>query len=808
MHPSFQPKGRAGRRLAALSTIPLFALTLIASAQALAQGTSGSVESTQIELDIATQPLGRALNALARQTGLQLLVQPDLVAGRTAPALRGRYTPRDALDRLLDGSGLEASIRDGAVVIRRAGSSSSAVTELEAVRVDADAYSGSAGRGYRARSAGVATFGEQSILDTPFQVNVITSDVMRAQEARSLSDVARNDPSLTISGSTQGFFDAVAVRGFELNNWSGYRRDGLMYPNQYQVPLENKEAVEIVKGLSALRYGFTNPGGVINFVVKKPTENDLRTLRLFGNEFGGVGAHADFGGRFGERREFGYRINAVVEEEQSFVRHVEGPRRMLSGYFDWRVTPALLAEFELEYQERDLVQGLNIGLASFAPGVTPFVPTAVGPRTFLGQKWGVYPTTTTTYGARLSYALTDAWTLRTAVQYTNAERDQVAASIRAGSLQANGDFLVSTFYNPGQYRRPVVTETVLEGKFETAGLRHDLTAGFATMDHRIGFGPSLSPVLGTSNIYDPLDVPEPSFASLPPSIEAIRQRERAVFIADTVRFNDQWQVFVGLRHTRPDYRNYNTTTGALTSSYDRSATTTSAGIVYKPTPASTIYASYAEGIEQGGTAPITATNANAVLTPLESTQYEIGYKAEVLEGLTLSSALFRIEKGLELVDNTNTFVQDGRQVHTGVEFTASGALTRQLSAVAGLMLLDAEVERAANATINGNEPVNAPRRQANLFLTYRPTALPGAAFSGGLFHTGPRAVDAANTLYLPAHTRIDVGASYTTRIEGRPTTFSAYLENLTDRAYFSSVSFSQFSFGAPRMLRLSATVAF
>jgi iron complex outermembrane recepter protein len=614
------------------------------------------------------------------------------------------------------------------------------------------------------------------------------------------------------SGATQGFFDAVNIRGFELNNWSGYRRDGLMFANQAQVPLENKERVEVVKGLSALRYGFTNPGGIVNYVPKRPTAQPLARGTLFGNGDGGVGAHVDVGGRSEGDARFGWRVNAVLEREASYVDHVRGPRRMLSGFFDWRLTPSTLVELDLEYQERELVMNTHVGLSSFAAGVSPFVPSAVSPRTLLGQRWGVYPTKTGVYALRLQHAFNDRWLLRTAVQYQDLWRDQRSASIAAGSLQANGDFNVTTFYSLDQTRRPLTTETALEGTVEAGGLKHQLAFGFATMDHKVRFSDSLSPVLGTSNLYTPREVPAPTLGAGLPSTLRNHQKEWAVFVADTVEINAQWQVFAGVRHTRPDYASFDAT-GALTGPvYDRSATTPSVGVVYKPRPDVSLYASHAQGLEQGGTAPATGvTNPNTVLDPLRSRQLEVGAKAEVGLGATVSGAFFRIDKGLEYVQpgataGNGTYVQDGRQVHQGVELSVSGSPWRGLRLVGGVLLMDPEVRQTANAALVGKRPVNAVRRQASLFADWDVPGLAGLAVSGGVFHSGDKAVDGLNTLFVPSYTRLDAGLRWQTRVADRPLTLRAYLENLTDRRYFSSVSFGQFQFGAPRTLRVSASL--
>jgi iron complex outermembrane recepter protein len=675
-------------------------------------------------------------------------------------------------------------------------------TTMAEVVVTADAE----GKSYRARRQGASFFVEKSQLDTPFQVSVFTEQLMKDQIARTLVDVVKHDPAVVLSNAMPGYYDGVNIRGFELNNWSGYRRESLMFANQASPPMENKERIEIVKGLSALRYGFTNPGGIVNWVLKKPTAERLIEVNINANEFGGAGVHTDLGGRFGEGQRFGYRVNLAAEREATYIDEVKGNRRMASAYLDWAISPSLLAEFESEYHERSLPQQVNVSLSSFAPGVPRVLPSALGPSTFLGQAWGTYPTEVTNTSARLSWSITDAWQLRTVVQYSDLWRDQHAAGIRAGSLQANGDFQVTTFYSPDQTRKALTSEVVLDGRFNTGQVKHEVAFGTASMDHKVGFGDSLTPVLGVSNLVTPRAVPGPSGPGLPSTLRS-RNRERAVFVADMLTFNPQWSVFAGLRHTRPDYVTYNSAQ-VQTSIYDKAVNTPSAGVVYKPSPTLSLYASYAEGVEQGGTAPVTAINANEVLSPLESDQFELGVKAELFAGASLSAALFKIDKGLEYVNAGNLYVQDGRQVHTGAELSLSGELKKGMRLVGGVMWLDPKVERSVNAALVGKRPVNAARRQASLFLDADVAGVQGLVLSGGVFYSGDKAVDAANTVLVPGYTRFDLGARYSTTIGGKATTLRAYLENVGDKTYFSSTSFGSLQFGAPRALRLSASTRF
>lgn len=92
-----------------------------------------------VGLSIAAQPLAQALNDLARQTRMELMVQPTLVAGRSAPAVAGTLTVNEALGRLLAGTGLVGAIEGSTILVRRPPPASQGETSLSEVRVQAQA---------------------------------------------------------------------------------------------------------------------------------------------------------------------------------------------------------------------------------------------------------------------------------------------------------------------------------------------------------------------------------------------------------------------------------------------------------------------------------------------------------------------------------------------------------------------------------------------------------------------------------------------------------------------------------------------
>jgi iron complex outermembrane recepter protein len=792
---------------------PQSATLALAVALALAgahlEAADGALAAVPRAISIPAQPLDQALNAWARQTGAQVVVQQDLVAGRLSPAVSGSFTPRQALDRLLAGSGLTASIDGGAAVVQRAGSMATASDTLPEVLVTAGADAGgptARERGYRAEQSAATGFREQPILDTPFSVAAIPAEVIADQQARTLVDVVKNDPSVSRSSSPL-WYDRINLRGFYLGVDAVFR-DGLGINDQGNIALENKAAVELSKGLSALRYGATSPGGTINYVVKRPPDEPLARLRLYGDGHGTYGTHADLGGRFGDENQFGVRVNAAWEEPDTYVDDYQAERRFFSTFADWQVTPDLRVELDFEYQDQEK-SALDIpslwawdSLEEARAAFDSLEPDTVG-----RQPWAVEPNIQTYLAGHLHYRLNEDWRLRLSALSARLKRDQ--NSVNVVSAQPNGDYDMYLYYSPGQERNNTAFQAVVEGDVTTGPVYHALAFGYDGIRRDMTYPDGFYDVIGTGNLFTNPRVPNPN-ASSDPAYLANRSEQTSFFLTDTLSIGEQVQLFAGVRHT--DLRAYGRGSAAdpLTTRYDQSAVNPSFGLVYKPVPALSLYASYAEGIERGGTAPVGTTNQDEMMDPVESTQYEAGVKYELGEGALLTAALFRIDKGLEYINAGNTYVQDGRQIHEGAELTLSGHVTRDLRLIAGAAWLDALVDKTSDTSLVGKRPQGVPEWQANLFADYDLSRwVPGLAANGGLYYGGEKPIDIDNIWQADSWVRLDLGVRYEHRIgSGRLATWRVSLENVTDERYLANTTWGYLEFGAPRTLLASVEIAF
>lgn len=685
---------------------------------------------------------------------------------------------------------------------------SAAADEAEAAAVII--VTGQRERGYRAESQSVALFGARAGLDTPFSVSSFSIELLQDQQVRTLFDVAKNDPSVVATDAATGFYDGVAIRGFELSNSSGYYREGLLYQNQAQSPFENKAAVEILKGVSGLRFGFGSPGGVVNYVMKRPTSAPYRFVDVFGDTNGGIGTHVDLGGPIGDK--LGYRFNAVLARDALFVDDIAGPRQMASLFLAWAPTPDLTIEVEGEYQFRELEQNATIGLDSFSPDLTQAqirnLLAGYDRRTYLGQAWTTYPTRNLIGSVRAKWQFAPGWSLRAAAQKMNLVRDQNATYIAFQSIDDQGDFDAELYYQPSQRRDPLTAELAVEGRFDTGPFTHELVVGAYHLANRLTFPQfGFYDVIGRSNLFDPVRIPDPQVTS-DPSFTGIRERQWSLYATDFIGITDELSVLVGGRYTRPRFETFFNPDQSRDSLYEKDVVTPVAAVVFKPVPSVSLYASFAEGFEQGGTAPLGTVNANALLPPINSRQFEVGAKAELFGGATLAAALFDIERGLELIDDENRYVQDGRQRHRGFEATLAGQITPALRVVGGIQYLDARIAETDNLAIRGKRPTNVPQWQGNVFVDYRLPIQADLAVNGGIYVSGAKFADEINSFAVDGYTRLDLGARYAFPLGQARATLRLVVENVFDGNYFTGVGFGTFQFAAPRTARLSMSTVF
>lgn len=670
--------------------------------------------------------------------------------------------------------------------------------------------------GYQAREASVGGFQAAPLLDTPAAVSVFNQQLIEDRQVRLLSQVLQSDASVGESYAPIGYYENFNVRGFELNAASSYRINGQTIAGEQNVALENKQQVELLKGLSGLQSGVSEPGGLINYVTKRTA--DVRSVTVSTNEQGERYLATDLGGWFGSERQFGLRANLAHEDIRSYVEHADGKRDFASLAFDWQINPDATLQLDAEYQHREQrsVPGYQLlGGSALPHGIDPDDRLAY-------QHWAKpVQNDALNLGGRFEYRFNEAWSGTLSASRSKVVIDDYSAFAwgSGGGMQSHfspeGDYDIYDFRSPDDTRRIDEAQALLNGRFDALGVGHELTLGSSaqrrTLDQRPNYN---EPTIGGSgNIYTGAPAVPPSDRPIGASERRLDSRQYGVFISDRITFDEHWQTVLGAREVRLDEKTWdeNGAAGRHTQQYQLLP---NAALIYKPRPDTTLYASYAKGLSAGGTAPWFASNAAEILAPTLSHQLELGIKRD-WQGMSLSAALFQIRQAYQYArpegDGSFTYVQQGQQKNIGLELGASGWVTSNLQLQASAAAIRARVKNSGTDAYEGHQAINVPNLRAALHAEYS-LPLPGLALLGGARYSASKYASQAGNVAVGGYTVFDVGSRYRTRIGGYDTVLRLTVDNLFDKRYWRDVGDylgDNYLFqGAPRTARLSASVSF
>ncbi|MDM0058722.1 TonB-dependent siderophore receptor [Variovorax sp. J22G47] len=658
--------------------------------------------------------------------------------------------------------------------------------------------------GFVANTVEAGTFRGANIMDVPATVNTVTREVIELQGAASIYDVLRNTAGVTRQQNGGDTFDQLVIRGIAVENRTNYRLNGsLAIPNVSEIPLENKERVEVLKGASALYYGFTTPAGVVNFVTKRATSTPVSTVGLAFDDQGTMQGTVDLGRQFGEQRQFGLRVNAAGGQLGSTIEGVDGNRKFLSAAFDWRVNNRLTLKADVEHYRKSITEQAGITRLAAVNGVIS-LPALPNPHKLLGPPWGVFEAEVTNTQLRADYSLSDNWALTVEAGHSQAERDRRLAIFGNYNVRTGAGRITGNAQHLSQSSDLLRTE--LFGAFATGSVQHELTVGVARSDK------SQDPIFQrnyggttTQNLYNPVPIGYLPLTALPtrPTTGGQDSEELGLYALDRITFSPQWQLVVGARHTR--YESSQEASATLPgTNYAVRKTTPLAALSYKFTPDLVAYASFAQGVEEGEVAPTGTVNQNTRMAPGVSKQKEVGLRWLTGSGTLLSTALFDIERPGAYTNSANTFVADGRQRYRGLEVSAQGRLTRELAWQLSGQVLDAEF-RQINAQYNGKMPENTARKTASAFLSYDIAAVPGLSVNGGAYYTGRRPVDDLNQGFIGGFTVFGLGARYLTQVMSRRVSLQLNVDNVADKRYWAAAG-TRLAVGIPRTIKASIKI--
>ncbi|MBW4687960.1 MAG: TonB-dependent siderophore receptor [Komarekiella atlantica HA4396-MV6] len=636
--------------------------------------------------------------------------------------------------------------------------------------------------GYRVLDANTGSRLDIPLLETPASIGVITEEFIEDKAPRRVEDLAPYISGVTAGNVGQGgLFTDFQIRGFSTGSQvyiNGLRDNYRSLIRDFA----NIERLEILKGFSSLLYGTGSPGGVVNYITKKPQATPSYKFSADAGSFNFYRSEVDLTGPLTQDKNLLYRLILAFQDSDDFVDNVEDNRIFVAPSITLLTGGGGSLTVEGEYYRQD--KDFNTG-AKFFNGQIFYDRSYTDPRN--SQIYDHYR-----IAAYLDQPISKQWSINLSGQYFNTQREANPIFVALGF---EGDTL-TRFYRTifdDYYQYNLRGE--IRGNFNIGVSEHKLLAGIEYNKYRSRFNGVNAGFFGSIDVANPsFNVPIPT--GLTNRSVDFSDSDWGVYIQDFVKLG-QFRLLAGLR-----YGGFDSVTGSADNFVSPSI-----GLVYNLTDSASIYASFSKSTEpQYG-----LLSDGGFPDPRKATQYEVGAKLNLLnDRLTITTALFNLKQtNIAETDPSNPefniLVGDIRS--RGFELDISGKVTENFSLIAAYTLLDSEITKSVVPGLEGNRPINSPQHSVGLYGKYEFTggSLKGLSLGTGLVYVGERKGDNENTFELPGYVRVDLGTAY----KVNNLTFRLGIENLFDIRYASgSNNRANISQGSPFAITGSVSVQF
>ncbi|MDN5619137.1 MAG: TonB-dependent siderophore receptor [Psychrobacter sp.] len=678
---------------------------------------------------------------------------------------------------------------------------------LPAITVEADVEENSNYAGGQVTYTNNMGFlGNKDFLDTPFSAISYTDKFIADQQAVDITDViAATDPAVYTSGASGESLESYYIRGFASSS-NDVTVNGLtgMAP-YYRSSPEMFERVEVLKGPSAMLNGMSpngSIGGSVNLVTKRAGDEPLTQLTTRYLSDSQLGAHVDIGRRFGEDKQFGVRINGAYREGDSAVDDQEKQAQSAAIALDWRGERARVSA-DL-YTTTDHVDGPTRGV-TLASGVD--IPSVPDPDTLLNPSWAYFETQTKGAIGRAEFDINDQLTTYASMGVTKWNYDGLSAD-NAQISNTDGDISTTVGYVGDDNERRSL-EVGLNGQFQTGNIGHQIAVNATRYEEEYNlYAARFRGVSVDTNIYDPVWGSRPDLDLNPPLLTATDTELTSYGIADTLSFDqDKYQLTLGARYQQLKTEQ----TGGMLSTgakYDENAVTPSVALSVKITDQTSLYANYIEGLSKGDTAPTDAENAGEIFAPYKTKQKEVGIKID-LGNFSHTLSAYEIEKPNSYTDtDTNIFSYAGAQRNRGLEWGVFGSPAENVRLMGGISYIDAKLTKMNDGVNEGNQAAGVPKWQSKIGVEWDLPLVENLTLTANANAVSKQYLENDNIQSLPGRTIYGVGARYLTSVNDKPLTLRGSVENVMNKAYWTTAHYNDLAIGEPRTFLLSATMDF
>ncbi|SMG00772.1 TonB-dependent receptor [Burkholderia singularis] len=687
---------------------------------------------------------------------------------------------------------------------------------------------GAAEHSYKADFASSAKF-TAPLVDTPKSVTVIPQALIESSGASTLAEALRTVPGITFGAGEGGnpLGDRPFLRGYDTQG--SLFADGMRDVGATTREIFNTERIEITKGSDGAYGGRGGAGGSINLVTKTPHLGTAAAASA------GLGTDryrrftADGNWQFAEHAAF--RLNVMSHNNDVAGRDWVNNER-------WGVAPSIAfglgtpTRVTASYYHLSTDDLPDSGIPYFyttsnkPANVDTIYPANVNRHNFYGLVDRDFRKTTSDIGTvRIEHDLTPSLTVRNTTRYTKSTQDYIWTQ----PDDSQGNVINGRVWRRNNNRdssvHSIANQTELSGEFKTGLLKHSFTTGIELSRESserdaytvaAGNGKSCAAGIGAASGYNCTSLWSPS-PSDPWAGSIARNNDpsyartvtKSIYGFDTIELSKRWQVNAGVRID--DYSTRFTDTranGSKTYTRDDTLVNWQLGVVFKPAPNGSVYASYAtsstpagallgEGAETQSLTPGRGgVGANAdQLAPEKNRSIELGTKWNVLaDKLSLTAALFQIDTtNARVTLPNNEYAMAGNKRVQGLELGFAGRLTRAWQVFGGYTYMKSELrDNGKNQADNGHQFPNTPKHSFTLWTNYDVT--PKFTLGGGAFYMSKVFGDTANLRAVPSYWRFDATAQY--RIN-KKLDVQLNVQNLFNRTYYDQAYPAHYASIAP-----------
>lgn len=686
---------------------------------------------------IPPQPLSSALMALGRQADVQILTSSNTIAGRRSTGTSGKLKVEVALARLLEGTGLDYEVIGRRTVVvrqrdftpavsyesRLSGTKPSVpiVSVLDTVRVSGLVL---ADMGFMAGTTRSATRTDSNLADLPQSVSIVTRDLMDSKQAFEVADVVRHVAGVDYVDGFGGP-PLFRIRGFSTGNGL---TDGM--PNgvariEDLPPLIGIERVEVLKGPETILGESSvdnNFGGSVNIVMKRPQAEPVRQLVFSAGRHDGTRLGVDLAGPLDQQGRLTYRWVAAGNRADRTAQGYHGQR---SGYLApsiaWQGDTTQLL-FGLEYVDN------RVPVPDHTVLLGPSLAESSSFDVLLGNPddHARYRTHRAFYMAE--QALGGDWSLRSRGQYVSQHSSGQAWAFSDTQRFGLTEAAASTY----RYADAFYTlQNELAASFDQGMLAHDVLlgidyarthAGNSTESNVITTGQAVNVELQPNNLLPSATSQDASLARTQP-LGGSWSTNTGVFVQDQISIGESWDVLATVRHATYELA------GGAEPTLRRSKWVPRLGVVYKPAPGVSLYASSNTGFQVDAL----LGEDGRPLPPSVSRQIEVGTKLDMFDQRArLSAAWYRIRLDHSInrisPEPPHFAVPGPGQTNSGVEIEFEGQVLPGLD-------VSASYTGARIRNHDGSPPYGAPRHQWNAWASYhfQRSTLQSWGVAGGVF---------------------------------------------------------------------------